>query len=62
MDLITSIAHNFIENKCVYAKYGMHGKLVNKGWVYANKECTLNTAIMEIKVTSRIDALAIRNK
>ena len=29
----------------MYAKYGVRVELVNKRWVYANKECTLNTAI-----------------
>ena len=31
-------------------KMGMHLELVKKRWVYANKECTLNTAIM-VRIT-----------
>ena len=38
-------AEFYFLQKWVYAKYGVHVEFVNKRWVYANKECTLNTAI-----------------
>ena len=45
IDLITSTAQDFIYFKWMYAKYGVHVEFALKMWVYANKECTLNTAI-----------------
>ena len=36
---------NFILKKLVYDKYGVQVELLKKRWVYANNECTLNTAI-----------------